>query len=708
MERLRWTRSTPYSREARERLADYLIRVTSILVPLLGIFLLFRWYIGALHDKFLPLAIAVIPMLLVPRLGNRLGLEGKAVYLLAFSSIATAMLFATSGLMGVGPLLSALAGFIALVFFDKRVFVVVISAIALALLASGISHYQAGGHFQATVDLGVPVNIVGRIMVIGLTLAVLLAGLHGATRLVSEQRGYSKLKSQEFDQAIEELDRFIDSANAPIFGVDREGRVSEWNLMTVAITGYTKEEALGKPLVDSYIAQEYKEEVTRVLDLALEGAGTANYEFPLYTKTGERLEILLNATSRLDPNGVVIGVIGVGQDITRLRQQEGRLRSSQKMEALGRLTGGIAHDFNNLLAVIQGNLTIALDPRTSQEEPSFLQESLSDAAAAASDAAKLIRQLLAFTSQQSFRIEKVNLHDLFSGAGQKVFPNIEGDKTFSLNLDDADISIMMDGPQLENAIVSLLNNAKESIDGPGEISVRVSVENLTGGLDSEYSLPAGEYVVATFKDDGRGIDASVLSKVMDPFFTTKEVGEGEGLGLSVVHGFVKKSGGQLRLRSEVGLGTTVDLVLPLVRAEADSRAGGLNKEEVIFPPQSGSVLVVEDEDRLRKLSSRHLRSAGFEVLEAGDSDEALNVLAAREGLVDFLFSDIRMPGALSVRDLATEVSRLYPEVRTLLATGFEEEATKSAGGGPSSNMLLPVLRKPYSREELIGAIIDLA
>ena len=417
---------------------------------------------------------------------------------------------------------------------------------------------------------------------------------------------------------------------------------------------------------------------------------------------------MLNATSRRDSKEAVIGVIGVGQDITRLREQEARLRSAQKMESLGRLTGGIAHDFNNLLAVIQGNLTIALDPRTSEEDPSFLQESLSDAAAASSDAAKLVRQLLGFTSQQSFRLEKVNLQALASEAIKTVFPIPEDGKTLSLDLGGADVNVMVDGPQLENSIVSLLKNAKESIDGPGEIAVGVAVEYLSGGLDSEYSLPAGEYIVMTFKDNGCGIEESILPKVMDPFFTTKDNGQGAGLGLSVVHGFVKKSCGQLRLRSEQGLGTTVNLVLPLIRAEADSRAGGLNKEEVSFPPQSGSVLVVEDEDRLRKLSSRHLRSAGFEVLEAGDSDEALNVLAAREGLVDFLFSDIRMPSDLSGRDLAAEVSRLYPEVRTLLATGFEEETTESAGEGPSSNVLLPVLRKPYSREELIGAIIDLA
>ncbi len=707
MPRSKWTDSSPYSRDARVWFADYLIRVTSVLAPLLGVFLVYRWHIGILDAEVAFLSVFLIPVAALPRLMSRLGLQTKAVILLSFFSLNTAALFSASGLTGLGPLLSTLCALTALVFYGNRAFLALLGVTVLGIVASGFGHYLSDGSFASQVDLSNPINIIGKTITVTIILMVLLFSLRGATRLVTEQRTFAKRKVQELQRALHELNKFIDSANAPIFGVDKEGRVNEWNAMTAEITGFSKEDALGKDLVDTYIRDEHKESVASVLALALTGESTANYELPLFSRSGERVEVLLNAVARRDSDDSIIGVIGVGQDITAFREQQKRLFQAQKMESVGYLTGGIAHDFNNLLAVIQGNLHLIQSQSGSEDTADLVQECLSDAAAATADAAKLTNQLLSIASQQSFRHESVNLLRFISESLEKT-PETPGDGVeFSVDIDGCDFDASVDSAQLESAILNLLENAKHAVSASGKVSLRVTIEAFGNALESGYSLPAGDYIVVTVTDDGCGIERSVLSKVTDPFYTTRDIGEGAGLGLSMIHGFAKKAGGQLRLQSEVGVGTRADLVLPLILPEYDSSEVRVEEDDPSFGRQSGVVLVVEDEDRLRKLASRHLSSTGFDVIEAGDAAEALTLLAKNEGKVDILFTDIRMPGDLSGRELADEVSRLYPEIRTLMATGYEEEALSSSDeGGPLASKV-PVLRKPYSRHALLGAVMGL-
>lgn len=707
MPRSTWIDPGPYSRDAREWFANYLIRVTSIVAPVLGAFLLYRSYLGVLDSRIAALAVILLPSAFLPAVLKYVGLQAKALILLSFFTISAATLFAVSGLLGLGPLLSTLCALTALVFYGNRAFVFIVAVIATAVLFSGLGHYFSDSLFKAQVNLDSPINVVGKTITITLVLLTFLFGLRGATRLVSDQRSYTKQKAQELTRALHELDKFIDSANAPIFGVDTEGRVNEWNAMTAEITGYSREEALGKDLVGAYIRGDHKESVSDVLELALAGENTANYELPLYSRSGERIEVLLNAVTRRDFEGSIIGVIGVGQDITAFREQEKRLLQAEKMETVGHLTGGIAHEFNNLLAVIQGNLDLVLDKSGSQNNSELLQECLSDAAEATADATKLTTQLLSYASQQSFRHESVNLRDLVSESIREIAAEFGDGVEFSLDIGQCDFDVLVDSAQLESSIVNLLENATHAVGASGKIALSVSREFFGNPLDSGYSVQAGEYIVVTVTDDGCGIESSLLSKVADPFYTTRNIGEGAGLGLSIIQGFAKKAHGQLRLQSEVGVGTRVDLALPLVgpgQASDEKQAKG---GEVHFARQSGRVLVVEDEERLRKLAARHLSATGFEVLEAGNPGEALSLLAERRGEVDILFSDIRMPGDLSGRDLADEVSKLYPDIRTLLATGYEEEDGSTSDQARSLGSKVPVLRKPYSREELIGALIGL-
>lgn len=233
----------------------------------------------------------------------------------------------------------------------------------------------------------------------------------GIVRDISQRKNLESQLLQahkETTRVASELTQLIDTANAPIFGIDTQGLVNEWNQEAVSLSGYSKDEVMGHDLVQEFITDEYKESVKQVLDDALRGIETGNYEFPLYTSEGDRLEVLLNATSRKNVEGDIVGVIGVGQNITELREKEGALNQVQKLEAVGQLTGGIAHDFNNLLSVIGGNLRfLREDIGTVSTE---ISELLEDAMSAADNATELTQQLLTFSKNKALDPKVINVN----------------------------------------------------------------------------------------------------------------------------------------------------------------------------------------------------------------------------------------------------------------------------------------------------------
>jgi PAS domain S-box-containing protein len=383
------------------------------------------------------------------------------------------------------------------------------------------------------------------------------------------------LARKESEQRSGELTQLIDTANAPIFGIDAVGRVTEWNQTTARISGFEKEEVLGRDLVQDFITEEYKDSVKEVLEKALRGEETANFEFPLYSKDGKRLDVLLNASTRRDLEGNIVGVIGVGQDVSLLKEKENALQQSQKMEAVGQLTGGLAHDFNNLLSIIQGNLR-------------FLQEDLGkvdgditllfdDALSAVDDGIELTGRLLRFSSNRNLRpmVQEVNeamekFYRLMSRTiGEKV--------SLALSLPEERLFVSVDPSQLENALINLVINARDAMPNGGEISVMAEKIDYTEAKRSAKQsgmneLPLQDFIKISVRDQGEGIKPSILDRVTEPFFTTKDVGSGTGLGLSMVYSFMKTSGGFLRINSEVGEGTVVEMYFPSMSEEKESSA----------------------------------------------------------------------------------------------------------------------------------------
>ena len=500
----------------------------------------------------------------------------------------------------------------------------------------------------------------------------------------------------------DDLTALIDTANAPIFGIDGNGLVNEWNQTAARITGFAKSEALGRPLVNEFITEEFKQSVGEVLNKALQGEQTANYEFPLYTKDGARVDVLLNASSRRDAAGNIVGVVGVGQDITAFRKQESALAQAQKMEAIGHLTGGMAHDFNNLLSVISGNLEfIRTDAEFVTPE---IAELVNEAESAVRDGADLTRRLLSFARSTPSQEQTVNSGQAIRAFSKLLKRSIGADIELRLEIASAPISVKTESGLLENSILNLVLNAKEAVGANGVIRVATEKVVVSAASATHVGMLPGDYLQIVVSDNGAGIPEDVLPHVFDPFFTTKNLGGGTGLGLAMVHRFANKAGGSCVISSEVGSGTSVTLLIPAVTSQvmpipAESAA------ETNWHGE-GLVLIVDDDERVRRVSRRMVKELGFDVIEARDGTHAMQRLA-EEGPFDLVFSDILMPGPIGGFELADMVSKNYESTAILLTTGFSKDKdldSSTTRDDRNSTGDYEILRKPYKRTELVEAL----
>ncbi len=494
----------------------------------------------------------------------------------------------------------------------------------------------------------------------------------------------------ERERVATDLLSLIDTANAPIFGIDANGRVNEWNQTAARITGYEKAEVMGRDLVAEFITDDFKSSVKDVLDNALAGVQTANYEFPLYTKDGNRVDVLLNSTSRRDEVGQIVGVVGVGQDITKLKAQEAKNQQAARLAAFGGLTGGIAHDFNNLLQVITGNLSLIAtdDPETME----FVDEALE----AARNGSKLIQSLLAFSRQQTLTPSSHNLNFLLDSFVRSLARMLGATVTFRIDVPSS-LSVMVDKQQFETALLNLCLNAKDAMKKRGVITITgryaetpCADNDNDDGASATADLKSGtEMVLIEVSDDGCGISASDLPHVTEPFYTTKATGKGSGLGLSSVSGFVEQSGGLLTIDSTPGIGTTIGLLLPSGKKTKPVDSGKLGHTKA-------TILVVDDEPANQRLLTRWFVRSGYEVLSASDAAEAIDCIKKCDGAIDVLLSDLVMPGEMDGLELVDYVTAHYPHVVTAIATGYSEQVVKSTSQVKGSIIMLS---KPYKLED---------
>jgi len=498
-----------------------------------------------------------------------------------------------------------------------------------------------------------------------------------------------------------ELNQLIDTANAPIFGVNTRLQVNEWNQAVAEITGYEKDEVLNCLFVHEFIGVDNKDEVGKILRDAMAGEETANYEIHLRTKEGVMATLLFNTTTRRDMEGNIIGVIGVGQDITELRQKEDSLQRALKMEAVGQLTGGIAHDFNNLLSIIGGNLRFLQQDvgETSVE----INELFEDAMSAVADGSELTQRLLAFSRTRSLQSETKNVNESIEKFIRFLARTLGENIDLTVDLTDEDLFISIDPSQLESALLNLSINARDAMPEGGTITIGVSRyrhgdgdgDGDGDGYGYEVPLVEGDYIEVSVTDTGTGISSEALQHVFEPFFTTKEVGKGSGLGLSMVYGFTHQSDGACHVSSQPGEGTRVSMFFPEVM---DNRTPDVNEEESAVEsfPGAAVILVVEDEPRVRRVTLRDLKKLGYKTLQAENAAVAKAMIESGKP-VDLLFSDVLMPGEMDGHMLGIWTEENYPQIKIVLTSGYSKGKADVSEGKAQP---FPMIRKPYSIQEL--------
>ena len=487
----------------------------------------------------------------------------------------------------------------------------------------------------------------------------------------------------------------VENVAEGIIVVDTDLRYLLWNAGMEQISGHRRAEVLGRTVFEAF-PHESAGPVGEAWRDAVTGRRTELRD-RRYFSEARGVEIIYDAefTPLYDEARTIVGALTIVRDITERQRMDERLRQLQKLEAVAQLTGGVAHDFNNLLTAVIGCVELIAH----QAENVRIRELATTALRSAERGSRLTQQLLAFSRRQPLRPVVADLNALLReievllrrAVGEAV--EIIIDRASGLG------HCEIDPAQFEAALLNLVINARDAMPNGGRITLRTR-DVAPHEVPKELDLAPGAYIAFAVCDTGAGMPPEVGARAFEPFFTTKEIGKGSGLGLSMVYGFARQSGGGVRLESAPGTGTCVTLYLPRVVAETAVAAATATAIEP-RAPGSGAILVVEDDEDVRDVSVATLRELGYEVSIARDGKEALAVLR-RPGPLDLLFTDIVMPGGLSGVTLARRARTIRPGIRVLLTTGYAGLETAGADE-------FPMILKPFRPAELsrrVAALID--
>ncbi len=422
-----------------------------------------------------------------------------------------------------------------------------------------------------------------------------------------------------------------------------------------------------------------------------------DFEHRIVLPSGEIRQVHERSRPYHDAAGNLYRERGTVQDITERKHVEEQLLQAQKMEVVGQLTGGVAHDFNNLLTVIVGSLEFVRDD---ENQTSTSRKMIELGIKAAERGAALTHRLLAFSRKQTLMPTAINLNILISGMTD-LLRRTMGEKIEIRTKGAADLwACQADQSQLENAFLNLTINARDAMPEGGRLTIETA--NLTLGEEvsaDQADIEPGDYVMLGVSDSGTGIPPEALKHVFEPFFTSKEVGKGSGLGLSMVYGFAKQSGGNATIYSEAGKGTTVKIYLP--RSTAKDNASDSSDDAGNIPTAQGErILVVEDNPDVRILAVALLSDLGYEIIEAGSAQAGLDAMTHAAG-IDLLLTDVVLPGALNGPELAAEARRRNPAIKVIFMTGYAEDAFSNRDDSDSQ---MNLIQKPFGKADLANVI----
>jgi PAS domain S-box-containing protein len=489
--------------------------------------------------------------------------------------------------------------------------------------------------------------------------------------------------------------RIIETALDAFVQMDDAGYILDWNSQAEKIFGWSRAEAVGQVLAELIVPEPHRARHREGLAHFLRtGDGPilgTRLEIESQRRDGKEIEVELSITAFERRGRFVFN--GFIRDLTDKIAAEAQLRQAQKMESVGQLTGGIAHDFNNILTVITGTIEILAEGVRDRPNLAAIAKMIDEAAERGAD---LTRHLLAFARLQPLQPREIDVNALVVTAGKLLRPTLGEHIEIEPMLAEDPWLAFVDPSQLTTAILNLALNARDAMPRGGKLII----ETLNSTLDESYAgqhsdVKPGQYILIAISDTGIGIPAELLDKVFEPFFTTKELGRGTGLGLSMVYGFVKQSGGHIKVYSEKGHGTTIKLYLPRSTAQSQSASS----EAIAAEAAEGGtelVLVVEDDELVRNYVTAQIRSLGYRTLSAANADEALRAIAV-DPTIDLLFTDVIMPGLMNGRMLADAALKIRTGLKVLYTSGYTENAIVHHGRLDPGVLLLA---KPYHKADL--------
>jgi PAS domain S-box-containing protein len=454
--------------------------------------------------------------------------------------------------------------------------------------------------------------------------------------------------------------------------------------------GIPPDEVLGSSIpqvIGNDIYSQIKEDVRQALC-----GQQRTYEYHMERK-GKTVFARTTLVPEISLDNEALGFFALSQDITEQKQLQAALLQAQKMEAVGQLTGGLAHDFNNLLTVIIGTLVTLQEHRLSADE---IDEFVAPALQSARRGAQLIKRLLTFSRQQALEPLSIDIGQLIKDTSELVRRSLPESIAVATDLPDGALHCLVDPGQLESALLNFVVNASDAMPDGGQLRICARRVLLTTEA-AAFEVAPGTYAMIEAVDDGCGMDDATLARACEPFFTTKRFGLGSGLGLSMAYGLVKQSGGGIAIHSQIGHGTTVQLVLPLAlppsvpALDPEPDAGLSHAQEL--------VLLVDDEPNVRRVVRQQLIDLGYPVIEAGSAEEALEMIENIPAIA-IVLSDVILSGATNGHQLGMQIAASHPRMRLLLMSGY----SGNLSGNSSETSDLPLLAKPFVRQDLARAL----
>ncbi|MFJ7441409.1 ATP-binding protein [Methylorubrum thiocyanatum] len=533
--------------------------------------------------------------------------------------------------------------------------------------------------------------------------------------LLERERAQDQLRraNEELERRVAERTREVEAAHETLaFALDAAG-MSSWDIDTEtgihrrspgfdAVFGYVGSgRAWDRESFLDHVVEEDRDTVAEAFASVAE-TSKLDFECRIRRVDGAIRWIAMRGQVKRDAEGRPLRIAGILMDRTEQHITEEALRQAQKMEAIGQLTGGVAHDFNNLLTVIVGGLDMMLRRPEQTDRVKRLAEA---AMGAARRGEQLTQQLLAFSRRQMLRPQTLNPNRLLLDFRPLAERAATGAVELTFDLDPALDPIRIDPAQFESAVLNLIVNARDALegsDGPARIVVTSRNVRLGTATVADRGVPPGPYVVVSVADTGSGIPPDKLQRVFEPFFTTKEVGKGTGLGLSQVYGFTRSAKGFAQIESEVGRGTTVSLYFPRSTDPAGEEVGTgpVGAIPLRRAGEGETVLLVEDDEQVLGMAVESLEELRYRVIVTRNAAEALEHLHGVER-IDILFSDVVMPGGMNGSQLAVEARRVRPDIKILLTSGYVANLDEGQVLGRGE---LPVLNKPYRRDELARSL----